>query len=66
LTGAWSPIVTFYSRDLPQRVSSLTYSALTKTGATIDWTLHTATADKGYAPTVNYILEMDDCRNGPF
>ncbi len=66
LTGSWSPVNTFYARDLPQRVTSLTYSSLTKTGAIINWSLHTAAVDKGYAPSADYILEMDDCKNGPF
>lgn len=35
LTGSWSPKGTFYSSDLPQTVTSLTYTGLTKTDATL-------------------------------
>ena len=65
--GTWSPTITFYSSNLPKKVTSLTYTGLSKTGATLQWALFTSQADKGYSTTDPvYLLQMDDCKNGAF
>lgn len=65
LTGDWSAVATFYSSDLPVRVSSLTQSGLTKTDVSVNWTLHSVDSDKGYSTTDPvYKLYMDDCNGG--
>lgn len=67
LTGTWSATSIFYSSDLPAAVTTLTYTGLTMTDATLQWSLFTANADKGYSVTDPvYTLYMDDCRNGSF
>lgn len=66
--GLFSPVITFYSSDLPKSIpGGLTYTSLTKTGALINWSMISSSEDQGYSTTsLIYILEMDDCRNGPF
>lgn len=48
-SGATSATGTFYSSNLPTKLTSLTSSSLTKTGVNVDWTLFTAAKDKGYS-----------------
>ncbi len=63
----WSATSTFYSSVLPQTITGLTYDALSKTGASIRWSLLAGQAEKGYSTTApSYALEMDDCKNGAF
>ena len=56
----------FYSSDLPQTVSELTFSGRTKTDATVHWSLHTSDQDKGYSVIdPYYLLWVDNCQGGP-
>jgi hypothetical protein len=62
----WGADSTFFSSDLPQTVKELTFRDRTKTDATIEWTLHTSDADKGYSTIdVLYLLWVDNCQGGP-
>jgi len=67
LAGTSSPIATFYSSNAPETVTSLSSSALTKTGVTLTWSLHATAALQGYSTTAPvYVLWMDDCNGGAF
>jgi hypothetical protein len=61
-SSPWGASALFFSSDLPQPVSILTFDGRTKTDATIHWTLHTVASDKGYS-TIDpyYLLWVDNC-----
>ena len=69
LVGPWSGASTFYSSNLPEPVTTLSYDigTRTKTDAKISWDLHTDPAKKGYS-TIDpyYLLWIDDCHGGLF
>jgi UDP:flavonoid glycosyltransferase YjiC (YdhE family) len=62
----WSAVSIFYSSDLPQTVSELTFTDRTKTGAIIHWEHLQSEKEKGYSTIeLFYQLWVDDCNGSP-
>lgn len=61
----WGAEAIFYSSDLPQTVSELTFTDRTKTDATIHWVHLSSESLKGYSTIdPSYLLWVDDCQGG--
>ena len=66
-TGASSAQTQFSTSVLPTAVPELVLSTLTRSSATVTWTLLATDAEKGYSTTDPvYILEADDGSGGEF